>query len=171
MPDMNGIETARRIRKVIGDFAPIIIVTAYDRADIGQKAYEAGVTAFVNKPLFMSDLKKTLVRCCEPEKEESPEEQKPDYTGRKLLLAEDNEMNREIACEILKEYGFVMDTAEDGTVAIDKMKNAVPGQYDAILMDIQMPLMDGYEATKQIRGMSDPIAADIPIIAMTANVF
>ena len=80
-------------------------------------------------------------------------------------------MNREIACEILEEYGFVMDTAEDGTVAVDKIKNAVPGQYDAVLMDIQMPLMDGYEATKRIRGMSDPAAADIPIIAMTANAF
>ena len=171
MPDMNGIETARRIRKVIGDFAPIIIITAYDWADIEQEAYEAGVTAFVNKPLFMSDLKKTLAQCCEPEKDKAVEELKPDYCGRKLLLVEDNEMNREIACEILEEYGFVMDTAEDGTIAVEKMENAVPGQYDAILMDIQMPLMDGYEATKRIRAMSNPAAADMPIIAMTANAF
>ena len=171
MPDMNGIETARRIRKVIGDVTPIIIISAYDWADIEQEAYEAGVTAFVNKPLFMSDLKKTLARCCEPEKKEPAEEQKLDYTGKKLLLVEDNEMNREIACEILEEYGFVIDTAEDGTVAVEKMMNAVPGQYDAILMDVQMPLMDGYEATKRIRKLSNPAAADITIIAMTANAF
>lgn len=172
MPDMNGIETARRIRKVVGDFTPIIILTAYDWAEIEKEAYEAGVTAFVNKPLFLSDLKKTLAQCCGQEsgKSESKEE-KADYSGRKILLVEDNEMNREIACEILEEYGFVMDTAEDGTVAVEKMAKAKAGQYDLILMDIQMPQMDGYEATRRIRAMSDPAIAEIPIIAMTANAF
>ena len=172
MPDMNGIETARRIRKVVGDFTPIIILTAYDWAEIEQEAYEAGVTAFVNKPLFMSDLKKTLVQCCDPESAKSaPAEEKADYSGRKILLVEDNEMNREIACEILEEYGFVLDTAEDGTYAVEKMEKAQAGQYDVILMDIQMPLMDGYEATRRIRAMSDPAIANIPIVAMTANAF
>ena len=171
MPDMNGIETARRIRKIVGDLSPIIILTAYDWADIEQEAYEAGVTAFVNKPLFMSDLKKTLVNCCDPKKTEQIKEEKQDYSGKKILLVEDNEMNREIACEILEEYGFVIDTAEDGTIAVEKMETAVPGQYDLILMDIQMPLMDGYTATRKIRAMADPAIAGIPIIAMTANAF
>lgn len=171
MPDMNGIETARRIRKIVGDFAPIIIITAYDWADIEKEAYEAGVTAFVNKPLFMSDLKRTLAMCCEPEAKNTEVEAKPDYSGRKILLVEDNEMNREIACEILEEYGFLLDTAEDGTIAVEKMQIAIPGQYDLILMDIQMPIMGGYEATRRIRAMSDPAISNIPIIAMTANAF
>ena len=171
MPDMNGIETARRIRSVVGDFVPIIIITAYDWADIEKEAYEAGVSAFVNKPLFMSDLQKTLIRCCSPEAAGPSAEEKPDYSGKKILLVEDNEMNREIACEILEEYGFELDTAEDGTVAVEKMENAKAGQYDVILMDIQMPIMDGYEAARRIRALPDKAVANIPIIAMTANAF
>lgn len=172
MPDMNGIETARRIRKAVGDFTPIIILTAYDWAEIEEEAYEAGVTAFVNKPLFMSDLKKTLVQCCDPESAKAEaKKESTDFSGKKILLVEDNEMNREIACEILEEVGFELDTAEDGTVAVEKMKAASPGQYDLILMDVQMPIMNGYEATRQIRALPDPEKSNITIIAMTANAF
>ena len=172
MPDMNGIETARRIRQTVGDQAPIIVLTAYDWSDIEEEAKEAGVTAFVSKPLFPSDLHEVLNQCCGTEiNGEEAASEEFDFTGKKILLVEDNEMNREIATEILEEVGLVIDTAEDGTFAVEKMKAAVPGQYDLILMDVQMPLMNGYEATKLIRALPDPAVANIPIIAMTANAF
>ena len=94
-----------------------------------------------------------------------------DFTGKKILLVEDNEMNREIAVDILEEDGFTIDTAEDGTIAVEKVKNSKPGDYDLILMDIQMPIMDGYEATRQIRAIEDMQLSNITIIAMTANAF
>ena len=172
MPDMNGVETTRRIRQIVGDEAPIIVLTAYDWSDIEDEARAAGVTAFVSKPLFPSDLHKVLSKCCNAAAADQPvAEEKIDFTGRKILLVEDNMMNREIATEILEEYGFVVDTAEDGTIAVNKMKAAQPGQYDLILMDVQMPVMDGYEATRQIRALPDPALANITIIAMTANAF
>ena len=171
MPDMNGIETTRRIRSIVGENAPIIVLTAYDWADIEEEAIEAGVTAFVSKPLFPSDLYKVLTKCSGDAPVEKEESREYDFTGKKILLVEDNEMNREIAEEILEEAGIIVDTAEDGTVAVEKMKNYKTGQYDLILMDIQMPLMNGYEAAKAIRSLSDPEAANITIIAMTANAF
>ena len=172
MPDMNGIETARRIRKVIGEEAPIVILTAYDWSDIEDEAREAGVTAFVSKPLFPSDLHRVLNRCLGKEAEEKPAPAAADYdfAGRKVLLVEDNMMNREIATEILEEEGFVIDTAEDGDIAVEKMRAAKAGDYDLVLMDIQMPRMDGYEAARQIRALGTEIAK-IPILAMTANAF
>ncbi|MDO5445969.1 MAG: response regulator [Eubacteriales bacterium] len=172
MPDMNGIETARRIRQVVGDKAPIIVLTAYDWSDIEEEAKQAGVTAFVSKPLFPSDLQKVLNKCCGTAEDGAESEKKEfDFTGKKILLVEDNEMNREIATEILEEEGFIVDTAEDGTVAVKKMRSAKPGQYDLILMDVQMPVMNGYEATKAIRALPDPEIANITILAMTANAF
>ncbi len=172
MPDMNGIETARRIRKIVGDEAPIIVLTAYDWSDIEDEAKLAGVTSFVSKPIFPTDLRDVLSKCCGTTNDNLDElDDDIDFSGKKILLVEDNEMNREIAVEILKEFNFIVDTAEDGTIALEKMKEAKPGQYDLILMDVQMPIMNGYEATKQIRALSDPEIANIPIFAMTANAF
>ena len=176
MPDLNGIETVRRIRKVIGDSTPIIILTAYDWADIEDEAKEAGVTAFCSKPLFMSELRNALAepfrtaREAPCEKKEEKEE-KPDFSGKRVLLTEDNEMNQMIAEAILSNVGLEVEIACDGTEAVEKMKAMPAGYYDLILMDIQMPKMDGYEATRQIRALDDRQKACIPIVAVTANAF
>ncbi len=173
MPDMNGIETVRRIRAIIGDNKPIIILTAYDWTEIEEEARAAGVTAFCSKPLFMSELREALLKPIE-ENEAAEEEKKPfdgNFRGRRILLAEDNELNQEIAATILEEQGFLVDLAGDGTVAVRKVERAPAGYYDLILMDIQMPRMDGYEATRRIRSLEDPEKAKIPIYAMTADAF
>lgn len=171
MPDMNGIETVRRIRKVIGDSTPIIILTAYDWSDIELEAREAGVTAFVSKPLFMSELREVLTRPIRTKAVRKEAEETVDFTGKKILLVEDNELNQEIAAEILQSAGFIVEIAEDGIMAVDKMARCASDAYDLILMDIQMPKMDGFLATREIRTLSDNKKANIPIIAMTANAF
>ena len=174
LPDMNGIEVTRQIRSM-GDDTPIIILTAYDWSDIEVEARAAGVNAFCAKPLFMSDIRETLMTAI-GQKQTGAEsrilpEACPDFRGRCILLVEDNELNREIAEEILKQYGFLVDIAENGAEAVEKVKNSAPGTYDLVLMDIQMPVMNGYEATEQIRALEDPALAKIRILAMTANAF
>lgn len=172
MPDMNGVEVVRRIRSIIGENAPIIILTAYDWSDIEEEARSAGVTAFCSKPIFLSELREILESpFTVPDTQETVLEQAKPFQGKKILLVEDNELNQEIAVEILRETGFDMDVADDGVVAVEKIKAAKPGQYDLVLMDIQMPVMDGFEATKQIRALENAELANIPIIAMTANAF
>ena len=174
LPDMNGIEVTRQIRS-LGDDTPIIILTAYDWSDIEAEARAAGVTAFCAKPLFMSDIRETLMTAIGQSQSEPEDSVLPaagsDFRGRCILLVEDNELNREIAVEILNEYGFLVDTAENGAEAVEKVKNSEPGNYDLVLMDVQMPVMNGYEATKQIRALDDPALAGITILAMTANAF
>ena len=173
MPDMNGVECVRRIRSVVGDSKPIIILTAYDWSSIEEEAREAGVTAFCSKPLFLSELQALLE---EPfvhvEKKEEAEDLATDrFKGHRILLAEDNQLNQEIAVEILAPTGLIVDVAQNGREAVRMVEDAPAGTYDLVLMDVQMPIMDGYEATRCIRLIPDKRKSALPIYAVTANTF
>ena len=175
LPDMNGIEVTRQIR-ALGDDTPIIILTAYDWSDIEDEARAAGVTAFCSKPMFMSDLRDSLLNALGHQQKAEENvlpvtEETENFRGKHILLVEDNELNREIAYEILGEYGFIVDTAENGKEAVEKISASNPNDYDLVLMDIQMPVMDGHEATRQIRALADSELANVPVVAMTANAF
>lgn len=173
LPDMNGVEVTRRIRKEMGDDVPVIVLTAYDWSDIEQEAKEAGVTAFCSKPLFFSELRNCLNSVVgRPQAGEKDEESKnvKRRSGR-ILLAEDVELNQEIAVTILEDAGFEAEVAENGKIALDMLEKSSPGYYQLVLMDVQMPVMDGYTATKHIRQLENRELASIPIIAMTANAF
>ncbi|MEG1812270.1 MAG: response regulator [Clostridia bacterium] len=173
MPDMDGVETVRKIRECVGNDMPIIVVTAYDFAEIEDPAKAAGVNLFISKPLFQSTLFDLLVNTYGRYKAAHPQAQDSacDFAGARLLLAEDNEMNREIATDILTQYGFAVTCARDGKEAVDAFEASAAGDYAAILMDIQMPVMDGHAATRAIRASKHPSAKTIPVIAMTANAF
>ena len=172
LPDMNGIDVTRKIRKEMGENVSIIVLTAYDWADIEEEALEAGVTAFCSKPLFLSELRNCLYSILHTEEEEERgiSELTNIQTGR-ILLAEDNELNQEIAVEILGDAGFVTEIAGNGQIAVDMLKESEPGYYQLILMDVQMPVMNGYEAVREIRSLENQKLASIPVLAMTANAF
>ena len=173
MPEIDGIETARELRRRIGADVPILLMSAYDWDDIEDEARATGITGFISKPLFKS----TLYHCLSPfaeqnvQKADLPAEPQMDFSGKRLLVAEDNELNWEIASELLSEVGFVLDWAENGRLCVEKFEAAQPGHYDAILMDLRMPEMNGFDATRTIRAMAREDARKIPIIAMTADAF
>ena len=172
MPELNGIETVRQIRRLAGDGAPIIILTAYDYTDVIDEAKAAGATGFCTKPLFPSDLKKALSRVTGHVEDEKPDElSETSFKGKRVLLVEDIEVNREIAKMVLSEIELEIDEAPDGTDAVEMFSKSPLNYYDAVLMDIQMPKMNGYNATRAIRQMSRADSKTVPIIAMTANAF
>ena len=174
LPDMNGVEVTRRIRKEVGNDVPVIVMSAYDWSDMEAEAMEAGVTAFCSKPLFLSELRSCLQSVIQPGTaagEDVEEEMQQKHHAGRILLAEDVEMNQEIAVAILGDAGFTTEVAENGRVAVEMVKRSEPGYYQAVLMDVQMPVMNGYEATAAIRKLENRELASIPIIAMTANAF
>ena len=174
MPDMNGIEVVRRIRSEIGEDTPIIILTAYDWSGIEEEAREAGVTGFCSKPLFLSELREVLSRPFAKREVKDVEKEVMDmsvFQGKRILLAEDNELNRELAEAIFTEAGFLLEMAENGKLALEMLQAREAGYYDLIISDIQMPVMDGYELSRQVRRLEDGKKAGIPILALTANAF
>ncbi len=171
LPGIDGIETAKQIRKKVGDDVPILLISAYDWSEIETEARSAGINGFIAKPLFKSTLYYGLKEFMIPEgKTEEIHEKKIDLTGHRILLAEDNDLNWEIADALLEEIGLEIDRAENGRQCVDKFKESEVGRYDAILMDIRMPVMTGYEAAEAIRAL-DRDDFNIPIIAMTADAF
>lgn len=172
LPGMNGIQVAKEIRRNLGDEMPILLISAYDCSEFEEEAREAGINGFISKPLFKSTLYHALRQYMDTQTENDQTLNfNIDLSGRRILLAEDNELNWEVASELLSDLGVELDWAEDGQICLDKFQKSSAGHYDAILMDIRMPHMTGYEATKAIRGINHPDALSIPIIAMSADAF
>ena len=172
MPDMDGLQTMKEIRKQVGDQIPILIISAYDWSDIEDEALAAGASGFISKPLFKSNLFLGLSRFMLDETEENvqKEQKQKSFIGKRILLAEDNDLNWEIAEDILSEAGFELERAENGQICVDMFQKSELGYYDIILMDIRMPVMNGYDAAKTIRALQRK-DINLPIIAMTADAF
>ena len=174
LPGMDGVETAWALRDHCGEDTPVLIISAYDWGEIEAQAREAGVRGFISKPLFKSTLFHGLRQFAEDDKagaEDASSQGEADLAGRRVLLAEDNDLNWEIAADLLSERGLELERAENGKVCVELFEKSAPGYYDAILMDIRMPIMNGYEATEAIRALGRTDAGEIPIIAMTADAF
>lgn len=173
LPDMDGIETAKEIRRRMGDGIPILLISAYDWSEIEEDAREAGINGFISKPLFKSTLFYGLKPFMGEENEKQTDfvKKETNLSGKKILLAEDMELNWEVARELLSSLGLELDWAENGQMCVEMFQNSEEDYYDAILMDVRMPVMDGYEAARNIRGLDRADAGKVPIIAMTADAF
>jgi CheY-like chemotaxis protein len=172
MPGMDGVEAVRRIRSEIDENVPILLISAYDWSDIEDAAKDAGVNGFISKPLFRSKLYDKINELLGTEaKSAEPEDDYSDLAGMSILVAEDNDINWEIISAMLGMFGIVTERAENGQICVDKMKAAERGQYALVFMDIQMPVMNGLDAARNIRALEDPWASSIPIVAMTADAF
>ena len=173
MLDMGAIDVVREIRRIPVEEKPIVIMTCYDWTEIEKEARNAGVIDFISKPLFLSEVRDILARALGvlPNVDRNDDEESFDFTGKKILLVEDNELNQEIAQSLLSDMGMVVDCLDDGSLAVEKLKTVEPNAYDLILMDVQMPIMNGLDASRCIRAMDSEYLKKIPIIAMTANAF
>ena len=171
MPDMDGIEAARRIREIVGEGVSILLISAYDRTDIEEAATKAGVNGFITKPLFRSTLYDKLSEVIGNESTRTDQEDDADIAGVRILVAEDNDINWEIISMMLQMHGVEAERAENGKIAVDRIADSKEGEFNLVFMDIQMPVMNGIEATKRIRSLSKPWQSGIPIIAMTADAF
>lgn len=172
MPDMDGVETARSIRRIVGPDTLVIIMSAYDWTEIEARAREAGVDFFISKPIFQSVVQDVLLKATRRRQSAATlPVQKEDFAGRRILLVEDNEINMEIARTLLEFRNASVDGACNGQQAVEMFRSSPPNHYDAVLMDVRMPVMDGIAATQAIRGLNRADAATVPILAMTANAF